>query len=89
MGLEGEGEIHFEIDSLYVDFSLIHFLHNSQACGASAVVEEGIQLLKPGGTYVLVGLVHPDSPIFLQGERLIRKCLTIKGEQKNMCICAL
>ncbi|XP_072051199.1 L-threonine 3-dehydrogenase-like [Amphiura filiformis] len=50
-----------------------------EACGASAVVEEGIQLLKPGGTYVLVGLVHPDSPIYLQGDKLIRKCLTIKG----------
>jgi len=43
------------------------------------VIVEGIELLRPGGHYQLVGLVHPDSRLELTGETIIRKCLTIQG----------
>ena len=47
--------------------------------GASSVVTEGIRLLRPGGTYVFVGMVHPDTKLDLTGEQVVRKCLTIRG----------
>jgi threonine dehydrogenase-like Zn-dependent dehydrogenase len=50
-----------------------------EATGHSAVIAEGIELLRPGGHYQLVGLVHPDSRLDLTGETIIRKCLTIQG----------
>ncbi|XP_071489575.1 L-threonine 3-dehydrogenase-like [Diadema antillarum] len=50
-----------------------------EVCGVSGIIQSGIQLLKPGGTYVLVGLVHPDSYMNITAESIIRKCLTIKG----------
>jgi threonine dehydrogenase-like Zn-dependent dehydrogenase len=48
-------------------------------CGNSDVIENGIKLLKPGGAYMLVGMVHPKSQLNITGEQIIRKCLTIKG----------
>jgi putative phosphonate catabolism associated alcohol dehydrogenase len=50
-----------------------------EATGSAAVIAEGIELLRPGGQYQLVGLVHPDSRLDLTGEIIIRKCLTIRG----------
>ena len=50
-----------------------------EACGSSSVVKEGVSYLRPGGMYLLVGMVHPDSQMELSGEMIIRKCLTIKG----------
>eukprot|EP00057_Strongylocentrotus_purpuratus_P014698 XP_011669172.1 PREDICTED: L-idonate 5-dehydrogenase [Strongylocentrotus purpuratus] len=50
-----------------------------EVCGVSGIIKSGIQLLKPGGIYVLVGLVHPDSYMNITAEAIIRKCLTIKG----------
>jgi putative phosphonate catabolism associated alcohol dehydrogenase len=50
-----------------------------EAAGRAEVIAEGIELLRPGGRYQLVGLVHPDSRLDLTGETIIRKCLTIQG----------
>ncbi len=50
-----------------------------EATGRPEVIEEGIALLRPGGRYQLVGMVHPDSLLKLTGEVLIRKCLTLQG----------
>jgi len=50
-----------------------------EVCGASTVVNDGIRLLKPGGLYLLLGMVHPHSELNITGEQIIRKCLTIKG----------
>ena len=50
-----------------------------QVCGVPSVIPDGIKLLRPGGVYVLVGMVHPDSKMDLTGEQIIRKCITIKG----------
>ena len=43
------------------------------------MIPEGIKLLRPGGVYVLVGMVHPDSKMDVTAEQIIRKCITIKG----------
>ncbi|EDO45577.1 predicted protein [Nematostella vectensis] len=51
-----------------------------EVCGVRQVLSEGIRVLRPGGTYVLVGMVHPDSRLdMVTAEQIIRKCLTIKG----------
>ena len=50
-----------------------------EVAGAPAVVDEGMKLLRPGGHYLLVGMVHPDSALPLTGEALIRKCVTLRG----------
>jgi threonine dehydrogenase-like Zn-dependent dehydrogenase len=50
-----------------------------EAAGSAAIIAEGIELLRPGGRYQIVGLVHPDSRLELTGEIIIRKCLTIQG----------
>ena len=50
-----------------------------EATGRAEVIAEGIDLLRPGGRYQLVGMVHPDSALNLTGEMLIRKCLTLQG----------
>ncbi|CAF0721112.1 unnamed protein product [Rotaria sordida] len=50
-----------------------------EVCGVSNVVNDGLRLLKPGGVYLFVGMVHPHSQLNITGEQIIRKCLTIKG----------
>jgi threonine dehydrogenase-like Zn-dependent dehydrogenase len=50
-----------------------------EVCGSADVVPNGIRLLKPGGLYLFVGMVHPKTEFKLIGEQVIRKCLTIKG----------
>ncbi|XP_022095735.1 uncharacterized protein LOC110981969 [Acanthaster planci] len=50
-----------------------------EVCGVGAAINLGMLLLKPGGTYILAGLVHPDSCLNVTAEDIIRKCLTIKG----------
>lgn len=50
-----------------------------EVAGTSAVISEGLRVLRPGGFYALAGLVHPDSVLDLTGEQLIRKCLTVRG----------
>ncbi|CAF4105106.1 unnamed protein product, partial [Rotaria magnacalcarata] len=50
-----------------------------EVCGVSTVINDGIKLLKPGGLYLFLGMVHPHSQLNITGEQIIRKCLTIKG----------
>ncbi len=50
-----------------------------EVAGAAALVPEGIRLLRVGGYYGFVGMVHPNSQLDLTGEQIIRKCLTIYG----------
>jgi putative phosphonate catabolism associated alcohol dehydrogenase len=50
-----------------------------EVAGVAELVQEGIRLLRPGGYYGLVGMVHPDSQLGLTGEQVIRKCLTLYG----------
>ncbi|CAF2794460.1 unnamed protein product [Rotaria sp. Silwood2] len=50
-----------------------------EVCGVSNVINDGIKLLKPGGLYLFLGMVHPHSELHITGEQIIRKCLMIKG----------
>jgi len=50
-----------------------------EVCGVSTVINDGIRLLKAGGLYLFLGMVHPHSELNITGEQIIRKCLTIKG----------
>ncbi len=50
-----------------------------EVTGAPAVVAEGLRLLRPGGYYAWLGMVHPDSALALTGESIIRGCLTVRG----------
>ena len=50
-----------------------------EVAGVAALVPEGLRLLRPGGVYALVGMVHPDTALALTGEQVIRKCLTLRG----------
>ncbi len=50
-----------------------------EVAGASTLVNEGIAVLRPGGFYAFVGMVHPDTQLQITGEQIIRKCLYIRG----------
>ena len=50
-----------------------------EAAGDPAVVPEGVDLVRTGGWLLLAGMVHPRSALELTGERVIRKCLGIRG----------
>lgn len=50
-----------------------------EVAGVSALVPEGVRLLRPGGSYGFVGMVHPNTALDLTGEQLIRKQLTLFG----------
>ncbi len=50
-----------------------------EVAGSKKLIPQGVNLLRPGGGYLLVGLVHPDSELNITGEQIIRKCLYIKG----------
>ncbi|CAF4399845.1 unnamed protein product, partial [Rotaria sp. Silwood2] len=41
-------------------------------CGVPNVVNDGLRLLKPGGLYLFVGMVHPHSQLNITGEQIIR-----------------
>lgn len=50
-----------------------------EVAGVKELIPQGVSLLRPGGDYILVGLVHPDSALGITAEQLIRKCISIKG----------
>lgn len=50
-----------------------------EAAGSPSVIGEGMHLLRPGGHYLLVGMVHPETTLHLTGEAIIRKCVTMRG----------
>ena len=50
-----------------------------EVAGAKEVVPQGVQVLRNGGFYGLVGLVHSDSALTVNAEVIIRKCLTLRG----------
>ena len=50
-----------------------------EVAGTSTVVPEGIRLLRAGGYYAFVGMVHPTTPLELSGQIVLRHCLTLRG----------
>lgn len=47
--------------------------------GSPEAVRDGLKLLRPGGFYALVGMVHPQSALDITGETIVRGCLTLRG----------
>lgn len=50
-----------------------------EVCGAPEAIPLGLELLRPGGTYVLGGVVNPRSMVELDANLLLRKLLTLRG----------
>jgi threonine dehydrogenase-like Zn-dependent dehydrogenase len=51
-----------------------------EVAGVISVVSHGVTSLRSGGTYVFVGLVHPNSALgSITVEQIIRKCLHLYG----------
>lgn len=50
-----------------------------EVCGVPGVIPLGIQMLRVGGTYVLGGVVNPNSLVALDLNQLLRKLLTLRG----------
>ena len=50
-----------------------------EVAGSASVVGQGLEVLRPGGTYVWGGMVHPDTELTLTGEAVLRKCARIRG----------
>jgi putative phosphonate catabolism associated alcohol dehydrogenase len=50
-----------------------------EVAGVKELIPQGLRLLRPGGDYILVGLVHPNSELGITAEQIIRKCIHIKG----------
>lgn len=50
-----------------------------EVCGDPSVVPLGIRMLRIGGRYVLGGVVNPGSDFTLDGNDLVRKCVTLRG----------
>ncbi|MCP4645119.1 MAG: alcohol dehydrogenase catalytic domain-containing protein [bacterium] len=50
-----------------------------EVAGYAPLVAEGVRLLRVGGHYAFVGMVHPDTQLPVTGEDIVRKCLSVKG----------
>ncbi len=50
-----------------------------EVCGSAAVIPQGVDMLRTGGTYVLGGLVNPGAQVTLDANLLLRKLLTLRG----------
>jgi threonine dehydrogenase-like Zn-dependent dehydrogenase len=50
-----------------------------EVAGSSQVVPEGLERLRVGGQYVWAGMVHPQTPVAITGDAIIRKCVTVRG----------
>lgn len=50
-----------------------------EVCGAPSAVPLGIRMLRTGGTYVIGGLVNPESTFTLDGNILLRNWINLKG----------
>jgi threonine dehydrogenase-like Zn-dependent dehydrogenase len=50
-----------------------------EVAGSADAVPQGMRVLRPGGSYVWAGMVHPETTLALTGEEVVRKCLKIRG----------
>ena len=50
-----------------------------EVCGDAAAVGLAVEALRIGGRYLLAGLVVPGSDLAIDGNQIVRKCLTLKG----------
>ena len=57
-----------------------------EVCGVPSVIPEGIQMLRIGGRYLIIGTVFPEANFNLDGYLITTKMLTIKGiHNYNIC----
>ena len=47
--------------------------------GEPSVIKEGIQMIRVGGTYILLGAIYPNNHVTLDSSDIITKCLKIVG----------
>ena len=50
-----------------------------EVCGDVAAVRLALEALRIGGRYLIAGLVVPGSRLEIDGNQVVRKCLTLKG----------
>ena len=50
-----------------------------EVAGSAEAVPQGVSVLRPGGSYVWAGMVHPETALALTGEDVVKKCLHIRG----------
>lgn len=50
-----------------------------EVAGIPKVISDGIQFLRIGGTYILLGAIYPGNEVTLDSSTIITKCLTISG----------
>ncbi len=50
-----------------------------EAAGVPSVVRDGLRMLRPGGHYHFVGMVHPESELGITGEAIVRGCVVLRG----------
>lgn len=50
-----------------------------EVAGSAEAVPQGVEVLRPGGHYIWAGMVHPETPLAITGEQVVRKCLQIRG----------
>jgi len=50
-----------------------------EVCGVPDVIPLGIEMLRVGGSYVLGGVVNPDSLVTIDASQLLRKMVTLRG----------
>jgi len=50
-----------------------------EVCGAPEAIPVGIDMLRPGGTYVIAGVVNPRSDVTIDANLLLKKMLTLRG----------
>lgn len=73
----GEPVVVSEIDEKLAD---TQFDAVVEVAGTTRVLPKGVEKTRLGGTYYLVGLVHPDSALGgVTGEQIIRKCMKVVG----------
>ncbi|XP_023209881.1 uncharacterized protein LOC111612845 [Centruroides sculpturatus] len=52
-----------------------------EVCGDKEVFQTALNLLRPGGVYILIGLSGKEAELSLPVDILIKKCLTVRGCQ--------
>ena len=50
-----------------------------EVCGKTSAAGQAVEALRIGGRYLIAGMVNPGSDLGIDGNQLIRKCLTVKG----------
>ena len=50
-----------------------------ETLGDPVLLDDGLESLRPGGSYVWTGMVHSDTNTNLTGDVVVKKCLTVRG----------